>query len=144
MGIKTSGAPNTTYHKEVIKQEDLSLVQSQLLGFIGVRNFKKPAVADQPSMGKREHLCRERHQTMVTCPQGHAEILGSLGRLGLHLPCSLPMYSAGSLTCHRELSVREEAKCSDCPTKYLYLSALFLQTIFPESTLDEKTEACRI
>lgn len=76
MGIRTSGPPNTsppphshthtTYHQEVIEQEDLSLVQSQLLGFVGVRNFKKPAVADQPSMGKREHLCREGYQTMVT------------------------------------------------------------------------------
>lgn len=63
-------APNTTYHQEVIEQEDFSLMQSQLLGFIGIRNFKKPAVADQSSMGKREHLCRERHVTMVTCPRG--------------------------------------------------------------------------
>lgn len=62
--------PNTTYHQEVIEEEDLSLVQSQLLGFIRVRNLEKPAVADQPSMGKREYLCRERHLTIVTCPQG--------------------------------------------------------------------------
>lgn len=49
----------TTYHQEVIEQEDLSLVQSKFLGLIWVWNLEEPAVADQPSVRQREHLCRE-------------------------------------------------------------------------------------
>lgn len=134
MGIWIPGFPHphtptpSTYHQEVIEQEDLSLVQSQLLGFVGVRNFKKPAVADQPSMGKREHLRRERHLTTVTCSQGTLRFSTSAlwAGLRLHLPCPLPVCLAGSLTCHRELSVSEETMYSDRPPTPL--SALFPQS----------------
>lgn len=41
------------YHKQVIKEEDLPLVQAQLLWFVGVGHFKKSAVTHQPPVGQR-------------------------------------------------------------------------------------------
>lgn len=49
----------TTYHQEVVKQEDLSLVQPELLGLVRVRNLKESTVAHQPPVGQREHLSGE-------------------------------------------------------------------------------------
>ena len=49
----------TTYHQDVIKQEDFSLVQPELLGLLWVWNLEEPAVADQPLVGQREHLYGE-------------------------------------------------------------------------------------
>lgn len=47
----------TTYHQQVVKEEDFSLVQSEFLGLIWVWNLEEPAVADQSPVGQREHLC---------------------------------------------------------------------------------------
>lgn len=44
------------YHKEVIKQEDLPLMQAQLLGLAGIWHFKQPAVTHQATMRQRQHL----------------------------------------------------------------------------------------
>lgn len=46
----------TTYHQEVIKQEDFSLMQSEFLGLIWVWNLEESAVADQPPVRQRENL----------------------------------------------------------------------------------------
>lgn len=40
------------YHKEVIEQEDLPLMEAELLKFVGIWHFKQAAVAHQPAMGK--------------------------------------------------------------------------------------------
>lgn len=46
----------TTYHQEVVKQEDFSLMQSEFLGLIWVWNLEESAVADQPPVRQREDL----------------------------------------------------------------------------------------
>lgn len=60
----------TTYHQEVVKQEDFSLVQSEFLRLIWVWNLKEPAVADQPPMGQREHLWGEGSPAVSPLPLG--------------------------------------------------------------------------
>lgn len=55
----------TTYHQEVIKQEDFSLMQSEFLGLIWVWNLEESAVADQPPVRQRENLLGGRE----VCPQ---------------------------------------------------------------------------
>lgn len=44
------------YHKEVIEQEDLPLMQAQFLEFVGIWHFKQAAVTYQSTMGQGQHL----------------------------------------------------------------------------------------
>lgn len=48
------------YHQQVIKEEDLSLVNSCPLRSVGVRHLIELATTHQPTMGKGQHLCWKR------------------------------------------------------------------------------------
>lgn len=84
-GVSHKRHGGTTYHQEVIKQEDFSLVQSKFLGLIWVWNLEEPAVADQPPVRQRENLRGEGKR----CPQQPAQHWG-LGSTGLPHECVLP------------------------------------------------------
>lgn len=55
-GEKKKESAEDFYHEEVVEQEDLPLVQTQLLGLVWIWNFKQAAVTHQPAMGQRQHL----------------------------------------------------------------------------------------
>lgn len=48
-----------SYHKKVIKEEDLSLVHPCPLRSVGVRHLIKLAATHQPAMGEGQHLHRQ-------------------------------------------------------------------------------------
>lgn len=50
---------NISYHKKVIKEEDLSLVHPCPLRSVGVRHLIELAATHQPTMGEGQHLCRQ-------------------------------------------------------------------------------------
>ena len=51
-----AGSSGGAYHQQVVEQEDLPLVKTQLLQLVGVWHFKEPAVAHQPAVRQGQHL----------------------------------------------------------------------------------------
>ena len=55
----TSRVEVRRYHEEIVEEEDFSLMQTQLLFFVGVCDFVETAVAHQTTMWQRQLLRNE-------------------------------------------------------------------------------------
>ena len=59
------------HHQQVVKEEDLSLVHAQLLGFVGVGNLEETAITHQPPVGQGEDLHTRTHAHTHTHTHTH-------------------------------------------------------------------------
>lgn len=55
-GRLCSSSSTTSYHQEVIEEEDLPLVHPGPLRSVGVRDLVQLAAAHQPTVGEGQHL----------------------------------------------------------------------------------------